>query len=319
MVLKDACMEYARELSSIVSREASRCDCTLLSGGIDTTFVVLSHPRKTRLTAITVDLGGPDAYYARLVASRLGLRHILRSPGIESFARAVDKVVEMLRIIDPVEVAADAVHIISLETAGSEGCRCVLTGDGGDELFLGYDFLLGLPESKIREWLDRVIASAWLPTVWIGRKLGLEVVAPLYSDEAKELVKHLPLDCLIDRSRGYGKLLLRALIAYAGLEEVAWRRKDPVTRGSGSLRLLKQLAESSSIPEEPARRILGFKPPSRPHLYLAWRLISRATLPPLCPEASRRCPVCGRCLNRGFCKFCGTYIDEGGVTSHYTG
>lgn len=316
---KDACMEYARELSSIVSRETSGCDCALLSGGIDTTFVVLSHSRKTRLNAITVDLGGPDVYYARLVASRLGLRHILRSPGIESFARAVDRVVEMLRIIDPVEVAADAVHLISLETAKREGCGCVLTGDGGDELFLGYNFLLGLPESKLREWLDKVIAGAWLPTVWIGRKLGLEVVAPLYSDEAKELVRRLPMECLIDRSKGYGKLLLRIFIANAGLDEVAWRRKEPVTSGSGSLRLLKQLAESSSIPEELVRDTLGFAPPSRPHLYLAWRLVSRTTPPPPCREASRRCRICSRCLDRGFCRFCGAYIEEGGVTSHYTG
>ena len=86
MALKDACMEYARKLSSIVSREASECDCTLLSGGIDTTFVVLSHPGKTRLTAITVDLSDPDAYHARLVASRRGLRRILRSPELKGYS-----------------------------------------------------------------------------------------------------------------------------------------------------------------------------------------------------------------------------------------
>ena len=312
-------MQYALELSRVVSRIASTCDCTLLSGGIDTTFVVLSHPEKSRLKAITVDLGGSDAYYARLVASRLGLKHVMKRPSLESLRDAIDRIVEMLRIIDPIEVAADAVHLTSLETARSEGCRCVLTGDGGDELFLGYDFLLGLPEDKLREWLDRVMMDAWLPTVWIGRKLGLDVVAPLYGNEAKELVRLLPIECLVDRDRGHGKLVLRILIANAGLEEVAWRRKEPVTSGSGSLSLLKKLAESSSIPGETVRKTLGFKPPSTTHLYLAWRLISRASPPPPCPEDYKRCPICNRCLERGFCKFCGAYLDEKGITSHYTG
>lgn len=312
------CLDYARRVAGVVSREAARCDCLLLSGGVDTSFIALVHPRKGQLTAITVDLGGPDADFARWVASRLSLGlHVVIEPSLDEFVRAVDWVLRNFRTIDPVEVSADAVHYVSISMAKDLGCACVLSGDGGDELFAGYAFLQGMSREGVAEWVRRMALSARLPTVEVGSLLGLDVVAPLYSDDLRRLAPEIPVECLV--GSGHGKLLLREYLRLAGLEEVASRPKTAVTEGSGSLGLLEELAANLGPADAAAvEKALGFRPPSAPHAWLALRLLRLGVEPPG-GGRERPCPVCGRRLTGNHCRFCGAYVSDAGVVHHYAG
>ncbi|MCE4604526.1 MAG: asparagine synthase-related protein [Aeropyrum sp.] len=315
--METLCRSAAHRLASIVGKLSEGCECALLSGGIDTTFVLASNPAKREVLAVTVDIGGPDAHYASKAASVLGVReHVIYRPSRGELARAVDWVVRSFATIDPIEVAASAAHYLAASKALSEGCNCLLSGDGGDEMFLGYSFLLTLEEEGLRRWQARMAQHAWLPTVEVGRLLGLEVKAPLYSPEAIGMALSLPIYCMI--GRGFGKEILRTYLEEAGLAEIAWRQKTPVTEGSGVLEALKDLAQDPISCGEPAARWLDFKPPSRLHAWLAWRLEAQGIEPP--PKAPvAGCPVCGRPLARGHCRFCGAYVSEGGVLMHYGG
>ena len=312
------CLALARRLANSSRRSLEVCDCTLLSGGIDTSFIALTHPSPRRVTAITVDLGGDDARYAEIVAKRLGMSHIILRPTREEFLEALAATTQIIGSIDPVEVAADAVHVISIRQASRMGCRCLATGDGGDELFLGYSFLFGRSREELRRWISEMAREAWLPTIYIAERLGVKAVAPLYSGEAKRISMEAPIECLIRERAGsvYGKYMLRLYIDGRGLGEVAWRPKRPVTSGSGSLRLLSSLA--SGIDLDPPQG-LDFDPPSRLHLFLASLLARQATLPARCSDSGIACPVCGRCMNRrGYCRFCGAVKTASGAVMHYS-
>jgi len=305
-------------VASLIKDLVGDCDCSTLSGGVDTTFVVLAHPRRNGLKVVTVDLGGDDVVYADLVARKLGVEdHVILRPSDEEFLEAVDWVLRNLRTIDPVEVSADAVHYITSRWALESGCRCLITGDGGDEVFLGYTFLRGKSLEEMISWRELMLEEAWLPTVHVGALVGVRVEAPLYSKPVRDVVRSIPLNCILVKELE-GKIVLRLYIELHGLREVAWRRKTPVNVGSGSLERLKAIARRVELDErvlEGVRNAMGFKPPTHLHGFLAYRMLELGVEPPGVVENG--CPICGRMIYRSFCRFCGTYITASGHTLHY--
>ncbi len=311
------CLSIASRLARIVARYAALegCDCVLLSGGIDTSFVataVAAHaPGLVRLAVSVLPEGSPDEAYAHRVSEALGLRLAALRPSTPGFRAAVDASLVALGIVDPVEVAGAAGAALGLAAARSEGCGCVLTGDGGDELFLGYEFLLNAGPREIGEWRARMTGGgAHFVVDDLAGVLGVRVCHPLYSPEARLVAREAPLECLISRGPGgsrVGKYLLRLYLDAMGLPWVAWRGKTPITMGSGALGLLEGLARGS-------RPVEGWEP-SEAHAYLMARMLDLGLEPPgPCPDPGRRCPVCGRCLEGGRCRFCGAYLGGGGVS-----
>jgi asparagine synthase (glutamine-hydrolysing) len=314
------CVSYANIIASYVAGIAGQCSCAILSGGIDTTFIVLVHPRRSQLRVVTVDLGGDDLVYASLVTSKLGIRsHTVLRPTEEELLEAVDWVLGNLKTIDPIEVSADAIHYLTSKWALRSGCDCLLSGDGGDEVLLGYTFLEGKSLEEIVAWHRSMLVSAWLPTVHVGALVGVRVLAPLYSQPVRDIAGSLPLNCMILRGVG-GKILLRLYIESQGLWEVAWRRKTPVSTGSGSLEALKRIAGRVQLGEgalEDVNRIMGFNPPTPLHRFLAYRMVELGVEPPGVVEDG--CPLCGRALHRSSCRFCGSYVTPQGYILHYSG
>ncbi len=305
-------MGLASRLARIVADNAARegCDCILLSGGVDTGFIAaalaLEAGAKPRAYTVLPPEPGPDDAYALYTASRLGLPHKLSRLDPSRLQWAVDLALQAELTVDPVEVAGAAATAAALAMAAGDGCRCVLTGDGGDELFLGYDFLARLPPRELDGWRRRMASgAARFSSDAVASSLRARVCHPLYSPEACQLALEAPLRCL--RSSGWGKLLMRLYLEAAGLSRLAWRPKTPVTHGSGALLLLEQLSRE-------ARPIEGWEP-SRPHAFLLRRLHALGLRPPPpCPSRNRACPVCGRCLDGSHCRFCGAWLGEGGVS-----
>jgi asparagine synthase (glutamine-hydrolysing) len=313
------CLGLAGRLARIVAGHAlgRGCDCILLSGGVDTSFIALAAARAgLRVRVLTLAApGSPDYPYAVEAAEALGLDLIPARPTPAEYVEAVDFALSSLAVADPVEVAGAAAAALGLAAARAAGCGCVLTGDGGDELFLGYTFLLHAPPERLGEWRARMAGGgARFAVEQVASRLRARVCHPLYSPEARRLSLEAPLGCLIGRGPGgrlYGKLLMRLYLDASGLRRLAWRDKTPVTSGSGALEALEAIAEG----REPVE---GWEPSSA-HAYLLARMkLLGIHYPAPCTDPQRRCPVCGRCLEGQRCPFCGAHL-ENGTVSVYTG
>ncbi|GAB6148608.1 asparagine synthase C-terminal domain-containing protein [Stetteria hydrogenophila] len=309
------CLRLSMELASLVNDELSRegCDCLLLSGGVDTSFTAVARMLAGggfRLAVVVSPWRGGDLPYALKLADALGLRVVLVDSSRGSFRAAVDLAALAEATADPVEVAGSAAAALGLAAAKAEGCSCVATGDGGDELFLGYGFLLSRGPWELESWRERMAGGgARFGVDRVAGALGVRVAHPLYAPAVREFSLGVPLECLVARGPGgrvYGKYLMRLYLHHASFPWLAWRPKTPVTHGSGALEALEDLSRG-------ARPVEGWEP-SEPHAYLVARLRALGALPGRCGDPSRACPVCGRCMDGGFCRFCGAYLAGGGVS-----
>ena len=82
-------------------------DGLLLSGGLDTTILAYLTPKWAKPSCITVALRGapaPDVDYARLVASRLELKHHVCYFGNEELDESIRAVIRIMKSFDPMEI-----------------------------------------------------------------------------------------------------------------------------------------------------------------------------------------------------------------------
>ncbi len=228
----DPALGLATRLARTVATalEAEGCDCLLFSGGVDTSFIALAdrlHGLRLEAAVTVAPPWAPDYEYAVKAAGDLGLRlHTIdpsRVPG--ALWTAAEAAVAWLETVDPVEATSAAALLLALHEARSLGCRCVATGDGGDELFLGYQFLHGAPVEAVEEW-RRVMESggARFTAPLLGRLAGVRVAAPLYTREAALLASTAPTRLLLgphEPGAPMGKAPLRLLLDLAGLGYVA--------------------------------------------------------------------------------------------------
>lgn len=218
--------------------ESSGCDCATLSGIDSTLLVALAKSLGLRLRCYTVVFTGGlprDLAYAEHVSKWLNveLRYVFID---EDYIRRVLR--ELVQCIGEVahepcvELRNDVVYYAALLEAKRDGCRRVLLGSGGDEVFAGYRFMLELPDEALEERRERYARAGRYPELLVARCLGVEVVAPYLSQEVLEVALKIPASCL--RGLGEGKAVLREILRRLGLEVVARRAKVPAEGGAGT-------------------------------------------------------------------------------------
>jgi len=134
----------------------------LLSGGIDSSVVASVASKvlnKDNLTTFSVGFLGQenhDLYYANLVAEHLSTDHheVIVEP------ETLEILPKLIWHIDEPFGDSSIIPMYKISQVARRIVKVVLTGDGGDEIFMGYPWMLDSPKIKSYVKLRRLIPSA---------------------------------------------------------------------------------------------------------------------------------------------------------------
>lgn len=241
-----------RKLIEIIDKH--RCNCIALSGGIDTTTILLAaietglKPRG--YTAIYIHGLPKDLSYVDYLSKKLNidLRYVyIEYKDVEKFIASVVNCIGRDKINSHkdggcIEIRNDIVFYAILTKARDDGCECIYVGSGGDELFAGYRFMLSLYEIELEEAIDRLSRSRY-PELEIGRCVDIEVIAPLINEAIIDIVKEIPIVCLRSEKM-LGKEVLREILDEKDLYIVSKRAKTPTESGAGTISICRSIYDA---------------------------------------------------------------------------
>jgi len=168
----------------------------LLSGGFDSSTVtsLASTHSSERLCTCTVGFDvaeHSETRYARIIANRFRTEHYESTVGIESLQESLSQVV---RLYDEPYADSSAIPTYEVCRIAREHVKVALSGDGGDEVFIGYP--------RYSTWLKR---EPWIdfPTfikkfffkplsiLWPEDKWGYHFIRDIASEDTLEPFAHL--------------------------------------------------------------------------------------------------------------------------------
>ncbi len=191
---------------------------------------------------VTVGMeGAPDMENARLMAEHLGAEHKVKlyTPGeIEAM---VPRAVRALESFDEDCVSGAIANLFASELA-SHSTRCILSGEGGDELFGGYHLLKDLDTDTERlKMMERLIEIAYNTAVQrLDRAMmanSMNYRTPFIDSEVVAFALQLPVQWKIHEvgdDRFVEKWILREAFKDLLPEQIYQRKKLRFAAGSGT-------------------------------------------------------------------------------------
>jgi len=293
----------------------------LFSAGTDTSIIAYEAIKfNPDLKALTVEFehGTPkDKKYVNKMVEFLKLNHEFLVFGHDEMVAAAEKVVEILKTFDHMEVRNSVPVYIGLTAAKEKEIKSVFTGDALDELF-GYPWQFHLSETELVQALSNMWNVMRFSSKPLGDAVGVKVkipyLDPLFMDYAKKVPVKLKVN--IENGVKYGKWLLRK--AYEGVipNEVVWRSKAPCEQGTGTEVLPTYFDEKVTTEEFEEKKKLylnkddvNISTKEQLVYYEFFRKKFGKPSEAYNDKSGKQCPNCKGYVDTRtkFCRICGTY------------
>ena len=300
------------------SVHALKSDGIALSGGLDSSILASClQDKKTRAFAMVAkDFASPDLVHAQLVAKKYGLKLDVIVVDIQDLLSAAEDTIKILKVFNPIEIRNNVVVYLTMKFAKKSGCASIMTGDGADELFAGYNFFKRMSPKELQKDLERIWSVMHFPSREISRSLGIKLNTPFLEDTVSEYAKKIASDLKIREENGkkYGKWILRKAFEDSLPSSITWREKDAMQDGSGTVGLTSFL--DGVIPDDSfntksrhyeEKEQVKLQSKESLHYYEIYR--KYFDIPNTLGKSDLKCPNCNFALNQGahFCRMCGSY------------
>ena len=307
----------SKDLYEALEDSCNLCKSNLiaLSGGLDSSIIAyfLKHRKPKAVAVIAEDFVSTDLTYCQRIAKELDLPLIIYHVKTAIILEAVEDTIKILKNFNDIEIRNNVVMFLAIKWAKDCGEKSIITGDGADELFAGYSFLINKSDNELESEINRVCSIMHFPTQKIGEALGIGVESPFLNDSVMELAKKIPAKMKVKNEKGqrYGKWILRKTFENYLPKLITWREKAPMQDGSGTTGLTnlfesiineeKYVEKKLTTEKEDGVIIRSRESMHYYEIYKKWFGVPKKS-------TEKACPYCKHEVkNSKFCRMCGSF------------
>jgi len=296
-----------------------QCDANWIafSGGLDSS--ILAQIKKEQgLNAITIiaeDFLGTDLPYSQIAAKHIDIPLELKYVNIDEMLSAIESTIKILKNFNDIEIRNSIVSYLYLKTLKEKNVTKVITGDGADEIFAGYNFLVKKDHTELKSELKRIKEIMHFTSQKIANELSISIQMPFVDENIIRSVETLPDNLLINQKDGikFGKWILRKAFENDLPSSIIWREKTPMQDGSGTVGLIKMFDSviTDDIFKEKTKKIksednVTIRTKESLHYYEFYKENFKI---PECTNGNNQCSDCNTEIvnDSKFCGMCGRF------------
>jgi len=297
----DPCEQLRSKLEEAVER--NRAEGMLLSGGVDTGILAFVARPSTGFTVALKDSPASDLGYSEKISKLLGIQHKRMEFTTEEALNTLPEVIRILKTFD-LALPNDLSIYFALKLARDSGVSSIMTGDGADELFAGYSYMVELPPEDLGRYIRRLSQNWRFSANELGRALDVEIRQPFLDEDFVRFALEISPELKV--KDGVGKYILRKSFEDLIPAEIVWRRKEPIEYGSGSTKLHEIINSMVTDGEfQSAREEVDIKFINKEHFFY-WRIYNQVVGKiPRARDDEISCPSCGAAMGTYHCPTCG--------------
>ncbi len=313
-------VSVTNELYAALGKIISNCksESIALSGGLDSSIIAyhLKEKKPQAVAIIAKDFLATDLTYSQLAAKEFDFPFKIKSVTTEELLESIEECIKILKNFNDIEIRNSVVIYLALKEIKNSNQKYLLTGDGADELFAGYNFLLKKSEDDLEKDLNRIWSIMHFPSFELGKALGITVEAPFLDESVVEIAKNIPVKQKVGTKDGkkYGKFILRQMYEGKIPKAIVWREKSPLQDGAGTAGLTDLFSSImiDTVYEERKKAILesdGVKIRSKESLHYYEIYRKTFDMPSKLHSSDDKCPYCQYSVgfDSRFCRMCGAF------------